>query len=70
MNKSEHIIKILKENRDFFSRVVDIELSDKNVYVFDLTENNNELYDFDLEDTNAFNQYIFNKLKNEKKRLV
>ncbi len=69
MNKSEHIIKILKENRDFFSRVVDIELSDKNVYVFDLTENNNELYDFDLEDTNAFNQYIFNKLKNEKKKV-
>jgi len=69
MEKAAHIIKILEENRDFFSRVVDIELSDKNVYVFDFTENNRELFDINLDDTKAFSDYITNKLVDEKKKV-
>ena len=69
MEKSDHIIKILRENRDFFARVVDVEFTDKNVYVFDFTENNQELFEIDLDDTNALTAYVFNKLKNEKKKV-
>lgn len=69
MKKSDHIIKILKDNRDFISRIIDAELSDKNVFLFDLTDQNKELYEFDLDDTNAFNDYIFGKLKKEKKKV-
>lgn len=69
MDKSEHIIKILKENRDFFSRIVDIELNEKNVYVFDFTDQNKELFDIDLDNTEAFSEYVFDKLKKEKKKV-
>lgn len=69
MNKSDHIIKILKENRDFISRVVDVELNDKNVYVFDFTDQNKELFEIDLDDTNAFSEYVSKKLKTEKKKV-
>ena len=69
MNKTEHIIKILKENRDFISRVVDIELSDKNVLVFDFSDQNTELFEINLDDTNVFTEYVFHKLKNEDKKV-
>lgn len=67
MEKTEKIINLLTENRDFFARIVDVELNDKNVHVFDFTEANTELLDIDLDDTNAFTEYVFNKLKKEKK---
>lgn len=69
MNKSDRIIKILKNNRDFLSRVVDVELTDRNVYVFDFTEANLELYDVDLDSTEAFSKYVFEKLRKEKKKV-
>ncbi len=69
MDKREHIVKILQDNRDFFASVVDIELSDKNVFVFDFSDNNSELYDIDLDNTNVFTGYVFEKLKKEKKKV-
>jgi len=67
MKKSEKVIQILKDNRDFIAKIMDVDFSDKNVYVFDFTENNSELYSLDLDDTNAFSEYVFNTLKKEKK---
>jgi len=67
MKKSEKVIQILKDNRDFIAKIMDVDFSDKNVYVFDFTENNSELYSLDLDDTNAFTEYVFNTLKKEKK---
>lgn len=69
MNKTDHIIKILKENRDFFSRVVDIEFSDKNVHVFDFSEKNQDLLEIDMDDTQALTDYVFKTLKKEKKKV-
>jgi len=69
MDKSQHIIQILKNNRDFFARVVDVELSDANVHVFDLTENNEDLLRMDLDDTEAFSAYIFNTLIHNGKKI-
>jgi len=69
MEKAEKIIKILTENRDFFARIVDIKLNDKNVYVFDLSDKNIELFDVDLDNTTAFTKYVFNKLRKEKKNV-
>lgn len=69
MDKSEHIIKILKENRDFIARVVDIEFSDKNVHVFDFSDKNNDLYDIDLNSTEALTDYVLKTLKKEKKEV-
>ncbi|MBI9052594.1 MAG: peptidoglycan DD-metalloendopeptidase family protein [Bacteroidales bacterium] len=69
MEKSNHIIKILAENRDFFSRIVDVEFSDKNVFVFDFSENNKALFEIDLDDTNVLNNYVFKTLEKEKKEV-
>lgn len=69
MDKANHIIQILKENRDFIAKIVDIELNAKNVFIFDLSDQNMELYDIDLDSTEAFNEYIFTKLKKEKKKV-
>lgn len=69
MDKREHIVKILQDNRDFFANVVDVELSDKNVFVFDFSDNNSELYEIDLDDTDVFTDYVFNKLKKDKKKV-
>lgn len=67
MKKSGKVIQILKDNRDFIAKIMDVDFSDKNVYVFDFTENNSELYPLDLDNTNAFSEYIFNTLKEEQK---
>ena len=67
--KTEHIIKILKKNRDFIARVVDVELNEKNVFVFDFSEKNKELYNVDLDNTEELTSYVFNKLKKEKKKV-
>jgi len=67
MDKAENIIKILKENRDFIAKIVDVDLDDKNVYVFDFSDKNEELYKLDLDNTSEFTAFVFNKLKNEKK---
>ncbi|MFP4023811.1 MAG: peptidoglycan DD-metalloendopeptidase family protein [Thiohalospira sp.] len=67
MKKSAKVIQILKANRDFIYKIMDIDFSDDNVFVFDFSENNRELYEIDLNDTNAFNEYVFNKLKEEQK---
>jgi murein DD-endopeptidase MepM/ murein hydrolase activator NlpD len=69
MEKSNHIIKILAENRDFFSRIVDVEFSDKNVFVFDFSESNKELFEIDLDDTNALSHYVFKTLEKEEKKV-
>lgn len=69
MDKSAHVIKILKENRDFFSRVIDVELTDKNVHVFDFSEKNIDLYDIDLNNTEALTNYVFKTLEKEKKKV-
>lgn len=69
MEKSDHIIKILRENRDFFARVVDVEFNDKNVYVFDFSEKNKDLFEIDLDDTNALTEYVFGTLRKEKKKV-
>ena len=67
--KTEHIIKILKKNRDFIARVVDVELNEKNVFVFDFSEKNKELYNVDLDNTEELTNYVFNKHKKEKKKV-
>ena len=69
MKKSDHIIKILKGNRDFFSRVIDVEFSDKNVLVLDFTENNKELFEIDLDSTQELTDYVFTKIKKAKKKV-
>lgn len=69
MDKVDHIINILKGNRDFFARIIDVELSDNNVHVFDFSEKNLDLYHVDLNSTEAFTEYVFNTLKKEKKKV-
>ena len=69
MEKSNHVIKILKENRDFFSRIIDIEFTDKNVHVFDFSEKNLDLYEIDLDNTDELTNYVFSNLKKEKKKV-
>jgi len=69
MDKTEHIIKILKDNRDFMSRVTDVEFSDKNVHVFDFSDLNIDLQDIDLESTEDLTNYIFETLKNKEKKV-
>lgn len=69
LDKSDHIIKILKENRDFFSRVVDIELNNNNVFVFDLSEKNKDLFEINMDDTQELTDYIFTTLKKNKKKV-
>lgn len=69
MDKSMYIINTLKGNRDFFARVIDIELSDNNVYVFDFSDKNKDLYKIDLNSTEAFTEYVFNTLKKENKKV-
>lgn len=69
MKRSEKIIQILKDNRDFFSRVVDVEFSEKNVCVLDFTDKNKELLEVDLDNIEEFTNYVFNKIKKEKKKV-
>lgn len=69
MDKAGHIVKILNENRDFIAKIIDTELSDKNVHVFDLSDKNMELYNIDLDSTEAFTEYIFDTIKKEKKKV-
>ncbi|HAF27991.1 MAG TPA: peptidase M23 [Bacteroidales bacterium] len=69
MDKSAHIINILKGNRDFFARIIDVELNDNNVYVFDFSDKNMDLYKIDLNSTEAFTEYVFNTLKKENKKV-
>ncbi len=69
MDKLDHIIKILEGNRDFFARIIDVVFSDENVHVFDFSDKNTDLYNIDLNSTDAFTQYVFNTLKIEKKKI-
>ncbi len=69
MDKTDHIIKILRENRDFFARIIDIEFSDKNVYVFDFSDKNIDLHEVDMDNTQALTDYVFKTLKKEKKKI-
>ena len=69
MNKTDHIIKILRENRDFFARIIDIEFSDKNVHVFDFSDKNIDLHEVDMDSTKALTEYVFKTLKKEKKQV-
>ena len=69
MDKTAHIIKILKDNRDFFARIIDVELNDVNVHVFDFSDNNLDLYHVDLDSTEAFTEYVFTTIKNENKKV-
>ena len=69
MDKTAHVVKILKENRDFFSRVIDIELSNKNVHVLDLSEMNSELYQIDIDDTEVLTNFIFDTIRKNKKKV-
>ncbi len=69
MDKTAHIIKILEENRDFFSNIIDIEMSEKNAHIFDFSETNAELHDIDLNSTEALTNYVFDTLKKEKKKV-
>lgn len=67
MSQSSKVIQILKDNRDFIAKIMDVDFSDDNVFVFNFTENNSELYQLDLDNTNAFSEYVIKKLKEEKK---
>ncbi len=69
MDKTDHIIKILQENRDFFARIIDIEFSDKNVHVFDFSDKNIDLHEVDMDSTKALTEYVFKTLKKEKKQV-
>ncbi|MBU8892257.1 MAG: peptidoglycan DD-metalloendopeptidase family protein [Bacteroidales bacterium] len=69
MDKSDHVIKILKENRDFFAHIVDIELNDKNVFVFDFSEENKDLFEINMDDTQALTDYVYKTLKKKKKKV-
>ncbi len=69
MDKTDHIIKILRENRDFFARIIDIEFSDKNVHVFDFSDKNIDLHEVDMDSTKSLTEYVFKTLKKEKKQV-
>ncbi len=49
-------------NDDFFN-ILNKDLNKENLFVFDFTENNEELKKTDLTNTSKFNDYVFKKLK-------
>lgn len=69
MDKADHIIKILNGNRDFFTGIIDMEMSNNNVHVFDFSEKNYDLYNVDLDSTEAFTEYVFSTLKKMNKKV-
>ena len=69
MDKSDRVIKILKENRDFFADIVDVELNDKNVFVFDFSEENKDLFEINMDNTQSLTDYVYKTLKKKKKKV-
>lgn len=61
--------KILKPKVDLFHPVIKDDFSSDNVHVLDLSYMNNELEDFNFEDTAAFDRYIFGKIAAEGKKI-
>lgn len=69
MSKTDQVVHILKGNRDFFAKIMDVELSDENVHVFDFSDKNLDLYKIDIDNTEVFTNYIFSTLKNNHKKI-
>jgi len=55
----QKIIEVLKNNEKDLFPVIDIDYHQDNIFIFDLTENNEELMKVDLSNIEEFNDYIF-----------
>lgn len=53
-------IAIIKKN---IMPILDFDLNSPNIFAFDFSENNNELKNINLDDTEDFSNYIFEKMK-------
>lgn len=63
---SEQLIGVLKDHKVGFAQITPFDLNNDNPFIFDFTKANEELALIDLNDENAFNSYIFNKLKDNR----
>ncbi len=61
--------KILESKVDLFHPVIKDDFSSDDVHVLDLSYTNNELEDFNFEDTAAFDRYIFGKIASGGKKI-
>ena len=62
MSKKEIIEQILIREKDNIHFVIPYDLSKEKVFIFNLTESNNELKKIDVVNTKELNKYIFSKL--------
>ncbi len=69
INSNEKLIKIISKNTDFIEPVIKYSCQE-DFFIFDLSVNNNELYNFDISDINEFNNYISTKLSSRKKKYI
>ncbi|MTI20850.1 peptidase M23 [Fulvivirga sp. RKSG066] len=63
---SQSLADILEKNQEQFAAVTPYDLNKENVVIFDLTSKNEQLNQLDLNDEEAFTNYIFDRLKNNK----
>ena len=57
------IKNVLLKNQSLIGKVVDFDFNNNPFYIFDLTENNQELLNLDLSDQNKFIDYVFESMK-------
>lgn len=62
MSGIKNLSSVLEKRSHIFAPVVPHDLHQENLLIFDLSENNTNLKDIDLEDTTAFTRYIFGKM--------
>lgn len=63
MANSNKVKELLNKIRNNIGRVVAFDFDKENVFIFDFTETNKELKNFDIFNTKKFTEYIFSKLK-------
>jgi len=56
------LIDVLEKNYENFGLVLNIDYRNNKIITFDLTAGNQDLRQFDIADTNSFEDYVFNEL--------
>jgi peptidoglycan LD-endopeptidase LytH len=63
MNKSEEVIRVLKNSEKKIAPVLGFNLNRVNVFAFDLSKDNHELKQINLNNTDQFTDYVFNTMQ-------
>ena len=62
MNTDLPVSKILGKSADQFAKVIPFDLNQNNVVIFDFTSQNEALAQLDINDTDAYERYVFDRL--------